>query len=266
MFSSQSDKDFNQSLLISFAAHAGVFLFAFFAGPAVMGLFQNNDNVEIIRSSVRVDVVGMPKLTVQELKQLQNEVKEEASSPEADKSQAASRPKEESEDIIKANDLVIQEKGESNKKSSFQNLLNNYSSKKVAAKENRAASTKGNSKNLDELILEGNRLSKGGALVGDFSDGESSEFSQYVQGIPDIIRPFWNLPSYLKEKGLKCRIRVYIAATGKLLKVEVFESSGALEYDSRAEKAVRDASPFPAPSVAVGARLTKSGIILGFPL
>jgi TonB family protein len=102
--------------------------------------------------------------------------------------------------------------------------------------------------------------------VGDYSNESNSELAGYVQTLPDIIRQFWKLPSYLKEKNLSCQIRVYIAASGNILKIDMHKSSGNEEYDSRAEKALRDAAPFPKPSALVAERLTRSGIILGFPL
>ena len=172
--------------------------------------------------------------------------------------------KAETEDVIKKDDLVIQEEGK--KKSNFLNLLNDYSSKKVAPKvEKKGAATGTPNKNLDSLIIEGNRLSKGSALVGDYSDQENSEFASYVQNLPGIIRPFWKLPSYLLEQNLRCRIKIYLSQEGKLLKLELLESSGVPEFDARAENAVREAV-FPAPSRDVGKRLTSSGIILGFPI
>ena len=135
----------------------------------------------------------------------------------------------------------------------------------MAPQERKAGDKKG-SKNLDSLILEGNRLSKGSALVGDYSDEQNSEFSSYVQALPELVRSQWRLPSYLKEKNLRCRIAVYLSSIGEVLKTELLESSGQGEFDARAEKAIRDAAPFPKPSSSVASRLTSSGVILRFPL
>lgn len=255
------DRDFNKNFLISFGVHAGVFLLAFLGGEVISRAFKNND-VEIIRSSVRVDVVGMPKFTIQELKKMEAQpIIEKA--PEVAKG-AAEETKVDTPDVIKKDDLVIQEQGK--KKASFLNILNDYSNKKVTAKTEKKGTTAATgSKNIDSLIIEGNRLSKGSALVGDYTDEQNSEFSAYVQNLPGIIRPFWKLPSYLLEKDLRCRIRIYLSPAGSVLKLEVQESSGVSEFDARAEQAIRSAS-FPKPSAEVGARLTNSGIILGFPL
>lgn len=261
MFSKSFDRDFNKNFLVSFGAHCLLVLLSFAGGELVSKVFTSGD-VEIIRSSVRVDVVGMPKFTVQELKKMQAQPIIE-NEPEVAKG-AKEETKTETEDVIKKDDLVIQEQGK--KKASFLNMLNDYSSKKVTAKvEKKGTKAGAGDKNLDSLIIEGNRLSKGSALVGDYTDEQNSEFSAYVQNLPGIIRPFWKLPSYLLEKDLRCRIKIYLSPEGKLLKLELTESSGTEEFDKRAEAAVRSAT-FPKPSSDVGNRLTNSGIILGFPL
>lgn len=255
------DRDFNKNFLVSLGAHIAFFLLAFAGGEVVSKVFRSND-VEIITSSVRVDVVGMPKFTVQELKKMQAQPIAQAE-PEVAKGKKEETVTE-TEDVIKKDDLVIQEEGK--KKASFLNMLNDYSSKKVTAKAEKKGSKAGSgNKNLDSLILEGNRLSKGSALVGDYTDAQNSEFSAYVQNIPGVIKPFWKLPSYLMEKDLRCKIRINLSPEGKLLKLELVESSGVAEFDARAERAVRDAS-FPKPVDEVGTRLTNSGIILRFPL
>lgn len=262
MFSSTNDQSFIKDFLVSLGAHVALLLLAF-AGSELLSKFFKNNDVEIIRSSVRVDVVGMPKFTVQELKKMQAEpiVTAEPEAVQGGKEET----KTEVEDVIKKDDLVIQEV-DKKKKSSFLNIINDYSSKKVTAKAAPKGEAKGTNKNLESLVLEGNRLSKGSALVGEYTDEQNSEFSAYVQNLPGTIRPFWKLPGYLLEKQLRCRIKIYISPSGQLLKQELLESSGEAEFDKRAQEAVRSASPFPKPSNIVGQRLTQSGIILGFPL
>jgi colicin import membrane protein len=263
MFAKIDDRNFYHHFAMSLGVHLLILILAWIGGTWVSKIFKSNHQVEIIRASVRVDVVGMPKFTVKELKQMQAEPVAKAE-PEAAGAKEAARVKDEPEDKINKGDIVIQEKGEK-KKSSFMNLISGYSSKKVAPKERKEGTKKG-SKDLNSLILEGNRLSKGSALVGDYSDEQNSEFSSYVQSLPDLVRSQWKLPSYLKEKNLRCRIAVYLSSLGQVLKTELLESSGQSEFDARAEKAIRDAAPFPKPSQTVASRLTSSGVILRFPL
>jgi len=257
--------EFLRNLIISFGLHLGLLLLALGAGKIVHKIFKSND-VEIIRSAIRVDVIGMPKFTVQELKKMEATEVPPVEKVEAKGEKEEIKPSSDADDVIKKDDLVIEKKGKVAKKS-FLNILSNYSKKDVQKKDAPKGSRSGKGvKNLNALILEGNRLSKGSALTGDFSDEENSEFSSYVQSLPGQIRQFWKLPTYLLEKDLRCRIKIFLSTQGQLLKVEVQESSGVEEFDKRAERAIRDAAPFSKPSQTVGLRLSGSGIILGFPL
>lgn len=262
----ESTPNFAKKFVISFAAHAGILFLAATVGKAVGSFWKTND-VEIIRSSVRVDVVGMPKFTVQELKEMEKSAAQLPKETEAVKSPEKVDQKVEAPDVIKKDDLVIQEvaKEKEKSKSSFLSTLSDYAKTKVNKDTKKGKKDGESDQNLKALVIEGNRLSQGTALTGDFSDGPSSEFAGYVQMLPGAIRPYWKLPSYLLEKDLRCRIKIFLAQTGSLLKLEVVESSGVPEFDARAEDAIRKTN-FPQPSEAVGQRLTNSGIILGFPL
>ncbi len=257
------DRNFNKNFLYSLGFHFLFFLLSFAGGKLVSTIFQSSD-VEIIHSAVRVDVIGMPKFTLQELKKMEAQpvVEKLPQIVKGTKDEA----KTENEDVIKKNDLIIQKETKKKERVSFLNLINDYSNKKIAVKADKKGSKESvSSSQLDSLIIEGNKLSKGSALVGDYSDVQQSDFSAYVQNIPGIIRPFWKLPSYLMEKNLRCRIKIFLSSEGKLIKIELQESSGVSEFDVRAEQAVRD-SIFPKPSEKVGTRLTSYGIILGFPI
>lgn len=258
-----SDRDFNRNFLISCGVHAFLVFLAYLSGTSLMSFLNNNNNIEIIRSSVRVDVVGMPKFTVKELKEIQAGAMAKAEpEPQGTKTET----KVEVEDVINKNDIVIQKEGTPKKKSSFLNIISDYSSKKVAPTEKSKGKKNSRNKNLDSLIIEGNRLSKGGALIGEYSDSENSELSAYVQTLPELVRIHFKLPSYLLNENLRCRIAVYLSNGGRVIKTELVESSGNTEYDARAERAIRDAAPFPKPSTSVAPRLGTSGIILRFPI
>lgn len=258
---------FWKNLGLSFIGHALFIVVIALVGKLSFSIF-GNEKVEIIRAAVRVDVVGMPKYTLQELKEIQKKIADNPVQP-VEPTKGAQEPiakKEEAQDVIKEGDLVIQKKDKEAKKS-LSNLLSNYSDKKVKAKEVKQGSKDGASgKDLDSLIIEGNRLSKGSSLVGDYSDTENTAYVSYVQAIPELIKPHWKLPSYLLNKNLRCRIRLYIGANGQILKTEVYESSGQSEFDTRAEMAIKNSAPFPAPSQEVTSQLSRSGVILGFPL
>ena len=264
MSTSTMDRDFNKNFLISLGMHALIAILAVLGGKVISTVFKNDD-VEIIRSAVRVDVVGMPKFTVQELKAMQKEA------PRPKEPEVAVGKKEETkvetEDVIKKDDLVIQKESKKKNKASFLSLLNEASNKKVEAKEQKKGKADGkDNKNLEALVLEGNRLSSGTAIVGEYSDQSNSAIGIYGQTVLDNTRRFWKLPSYLKEMNLACQIRVYLSSSGSILKLDLHKSSGNSEYDAKAEKAVRDAAPFVKPDAELAPRLANSGLILAFPL
>ena len=128
MFGTLENRDFYRHFFISLGVHVLLILIAYLGGSVIVDVFHLNQNVEIIRASVRVDVVGMPKFTVQELKTIQAEAVPKAE-PEPKGEEVEKKAKIDSPDLIKKDDLVIQEKGEK-KKSSFMSLISDYSSKK----------------------------------------------------------------------------------------------------------------------------------------
>lgn len=262
----ENNPSFTKKFLITFAAHAGLLLLAATVGKVVGTIWKTND-IEIIRSAVRVDVVGMPKYTVQELKEMEKNAVQMPKEADAVKSPDKVDQKTETPDVINKNDLVVQEaaKEKEKKKTNFLSSLSDYAKKDVKKDTQKGKVTGESSENIKALVLEGNRLSQGNALTGDYADGPGSEFGNYVQTLPGAIRPFWRLPDYLLKKELRCRIRIYLNSNGSLMKSEVVESSGEPEFDERALRAVKQTN-FPKPSEAVGQRLTSSGIILGFPL
>ncbi len=260
----ESNYSFTKRFLISCVAHLGLLAIAATAGKIVGTIWKTND-IEIIRSSVRVDVVGMPKFTIQELKEMEKNAVDLPKEPEAVKSPDKVEAKPETEDVIKKDDLVIEEAAKEKKKTSFLNSLSDYAKKDVKKDTKKGKNDGKSNENLKALALEGNRISQGSALTGDYSDEQNSEFGSYVQTLPGTIRPYWKLPSHLLEKNLRCRIRIYLNTNGSLIKTELVESSGDPEFDERAVRAIKQ-SNFPQPSETVGKRLTNSGIILGFPL
>lgn len=264
MSTTSMDRDFNKNFLISLGMHALIAALAFLGGKVISTVFKDS-NVEIIQSAVRVDVVGMPKFTVQELKAIQKEA------PRPKEPEVAVGKKEETkietEDVIKKDDLVIQEATKQKKKASFLNLLNEASNKKVEAKEQKKGKADGkDNKNLEALVLEGNRLSSGTAIVGEYSDQSNSAIAVYGQTVLDNTRAHWRLPQYLRDLKLACQIRVYISATGAIIKADLHKSSGNSDYDMKAEAAVRAAAPFAKPDAELASRLSSSGLILAFPL
>tara|TARA_Y100000780_G_scaffold232595_1_gene268710 strand:+ start:12830 stop:13621 length:792 start_codon:yes stop_codon:yes gene_type:complete len=219
-------------------------------------LFESkNKNADVIQSSVRVDVVGMPKFTVQELKNLD---------PTATSvgQKVDSTPKK--AEVESKSDVEFKT---TEKKVKLSSLFSSLSKRPVKkAKKRKKKGSVLSAKELNSLALEGNKVSKGQSLVGDSLKGAQGAYIEYVSAMPSYVRPYWKLPSYLLDKGLKARIRVYVSQSGRIIKTEIYESSGVGEFDKRALEALKKTGSFPAPEKSIWTRLTSGDVILGFPL
>ncbi|MGB0452705.1 MAG: TonB C-terminal domain-containing protein [Bacteriovoracaceae bacterium] len=232
----------------------------------------NLSNTKLVKNSIRVDVVGMPKHTLQELKALSKLSQGgggEVVETQKEKAPTKVQPPSEN-DFLKAK-----------KKTSFQDLIKNLSQKKVKVNKQKKSPKKTKKKTssnssspinskirnqLKGLILEGNKISKGTSLVGgEATDALESEFNNYILQVPDVVKINWKLPSYLIDKGLQCRIQVFINAAGEVINLKVIESSGNADYDKKAIEAIWRSS-LPGPGKEIVYRLIRGDLILGFPL
>jgi TonB family protein len=272
---SSPSNDLRKSFLMAFAAHGLLIIFIVLASkfnwiPALSSLSPLSPEVKMLQTAVRVDVVAMPSQTLKELKSRElapppenpEKVIEKANEITNEKNSLEKNSEKEEEPIGKT--VEFKKVG----KKDFMSLLKNLSNKKVTT-----GTGKSNSKakildreELNNLIISGNKISKGNSLTGGPGIADEGAFAQYVSAIPFRVKNFWKLPSYLMGRNLKCRIRIYINSTGELIKSNVFETSGVEEFDQRAIEAVEAASPFPAPEESFSGRLLRGEIALGFPL
>jgi len=205
--------------------------------------------VEMVQTAVRVDLVGLPRHTLKELEKIDLAAVQKDDTPEEKNTQNNETSEVEFKKVKKKIDM--------------KSLLSGYSEKKVVQKKQRK-NLKIN--NLKNIILEGNKLSQGSSTTGEMVDETQQDFVRYIQSLPDRVRPNWKLPSYLLEKDLRCRVRIYLAASGKISNMEIFESSGDEEYDQKALIAIKRSSPLPKPDAKILGRVVAGDVILGFPL
>ena len=244
------DKYFLKAMLLHVAILLLAYFFQFVLNWDIFNIHKDTTDVKIVQSAVRVDIVELPKYTLQELKKMdleQGNVEE----PEEVKP-------------TKTNETSKVEFKEQSKKVDLSNLLNKYSSKKV--KRVKKVEKKFDNAALKKLVLEGNKISKGSSATGENNAEIQQEFIAYIQGLPDKVRTHWKLPSYLIEKELQCRIQIFLGKDGKVIKMNVLETSGELEYDQKAKEAILKSSPLPRPSETILGKVTSGAVVLGFPL
>ena len=261
-----SVKSFPFYLRRSTYVHAALLSLTLIGGKVVLEQQQKmrDKNMELIQASVRVDMVSMPKYTLNELKNLSSGV--EAAKPE-EKSESTPEPaKKEVEKPENGPTLLEAEKA---KHQNFLSKLKKIGNKKIKSEGNQKADLGvygDKATNLKQLVLAGNKLSKGTQMYGSGNSADLTAFQLYASRLPDLVRPHWRLPSFLMDKNLKCRVRVWLNLNGEVTRTEVYQSSGETEYDQRAIEAVKSTSPFPKLSEEYLKRALNGDILLGFPL
>jgi len=253
--------------LVSFGIHVSLFAVIFiFAG---MEFFSESSEktiskkMRVIGKAIKVDVIEMPRLTIQELKRMapapgdiQKTIKKKAA------------PKGGDENTVFKKEV---------KKKSFADMLKGLSkrnvTKKKVAKKRRAKPVATNSgaggfkgKNLKKILAMGNKLSEGNSYTGGSGTNSGDLFDTYAMKISEAVRGKWKLPGYLLGKDLSCRVQVYISSRGKLLKFKILESSGNKDYDQRAIAALKRVGSYPIPQKEIAARVAAGDIALAFPL
>lgn len=254
--------------------HILLILLTIGGGKIVLDIKQKerDKNLELIQASVRVDMVAMPTYTINELKNISSgveEAKPEEKTPETTKEAIKEETKIEEKVVDKADSGSTFEEAQAKKRQDFLNKLKSLGNKKVEA-DGKQKADKGlygdKESTLKNLVLSGNKLSTGTQMYGDGPSGDMTAFQAYAVRLPDLIRPHWKLPSFLIDKKLKCRIRVWLDMSGEISRISVYQSSGDPEYDQRAVEAIRAAAPFPALKEEFGKRAQNGDILLGFPL
>ncbi|NOT78738.1 MAG: TonB family protein [Bacteriovoracaceae bacterium] len=242
-----------------------------------IGQATREKNLELIQASVRVDMVAMPKYTLNELKNLSSgveEAKPEEVTPEVQKveTKVESKVEEKIEAATKVdNSIAFEEAAAAKKRQDFLSKLKSLGNKKIESNPKaQQKAEKGlygeNESALKNLVLSGNKLSQGSQMYGDGGGAELTAFQAYASRLPDLVRPHWKLPSFLMDKNLKCRVRVWLSLSGEVTRATVYQSSGDTEYDQRAIEAIKAAAPFPVLKEEFGRRALNGDLLLGFPL
>lgn len=276
-----SDKPFPFYLRRSTYIHAALVLLTL-SGSKVAFEFaqkQREANLELLQASVRVDMVAMPTHTLNELKNMSSGVEEAkkeepATAPEKTEEKPAEKveekPVEEKpvEKVAEKDPVEALEEAKEAKRVDFLSKLKKIAGKKIESEGNVKAE-KGlygeKSTDLKNLVLSGNKLSKGTQMYGDGPAGNLTAFQSYKLSVLQKVKPHWKLPSYLLDKKLRCVVRIWVNRDGSLARSAIHISSGDPEYDQRAMESVR-AATFPEVTEELGNRPQNGEILLGFPL
>jgi colicin import membrane protein len=249
------DKKFLWYWKRSLLAH-GIILFLMLMANKLNFFNLANHEPKIILPSVRVDIVELPKHTLEELKKIEiapPPTKVEEKSVEKNIPVEKVVPKEKLdnafEEIVKKTEKKLADK-------QIENL------KKL----NELKKTEERRDEMKQLLLAGNKVQAGTQVQGEEITQELTEFDNYILEVTEKVRYQWKLPSYLKNLPLKCRIQLFINAEGLVQVAKIMESSGNEEYDNWALKSIKDAAPFKIPAQSILPDLLRGKFVLGYPL
>ncbi|HVJ65979.1 MAG TPA: cell envelope integrity protein TolA [Bdellovibrionota bacterium] len=251
-----------------------------YLGVQIPSFFMNKKDIsaELNKKSIRVDVVDLPTLKLNELAKV-DLTKEAKVAPEKPKEDTA---KAEAEAQAKKDQMVLEQKEAAKKKAE--------DAKKLAEQKKKAKKDKADADELKQLedlqkslsqnylkdeslketptgedgraVLAGNIKSEGYSTTGDIAT-QRDAFQAHVR---THFNKFWSAPGWMKASGkFSARILVRIAPDGRVLSQEFLVRSGSSEYDTLAAKAVADASPFPKPPADLVRNVMEDGIVCGFP-
>lgn len=254
-----SRRSFNFFLRRSLYIHGAILIVTLLGGKYAwdLNLKEREKNLQLIQASVRVDMVAMPNQTLNELKNLSSEA---AGSENKQEEETKEEIKEEVVKEKMPDPSAVFEEAQKKKRQDFLNKLKKIANKKIEADGEKKTTT------LKSLVLSGNKLNRGTQIYGESNSEELNAFQSYISRLPDLVRPYWKLPSFLMDKNLKCRIRIWLTSSGEISRAVVYQSSGESDYDQRAIEAVKAAAPFPELKEEFSRKAINGDILLGFPL
>mgnify|MGYP001331857714 CR=1 FL=1 len=254
-------------IFVSLVLHLALIFGSLFLPNSIKKLIFGERKQQVIREFVQVDIVGMPKFTKKELSRLVPEI-DRRKSPVKNPSIPTNNT---------ADSETIKNTSAKVKNTSIENFLSSMAQKKLpkydGKKNNSAKPGKKTLKKslkklgkLQRLALEGNSLSTGAVAVGENTGFSNDDYQIYISSIPSQVRPFWSLPSYLAEQNLRARVKIRLDGNGRIISMDLVESSGVEEFDQRALQSIKSVKIFTTPSKSIRELLAIKGVILGFPL
>jgi TonB family protein len=227
---------------------------------SVIGPTDAEKRLLLNKQSIRVDVVDLPSLKMQDLYKV--DLTKEAATEAPSKVSKKEKEVEEVAPPASSKAMKLPEEGKSSKKTRLKELQKTFRAEakrqELLAKYKKQVSSISGDK---RPILGGNILSKGGSVQGDVA-GEEDEFKASVKA---HVLKFWTSPPSAMGQGYKVKIAVKISPAGRVLSKKIIKSSGRADFDTSAMDAIEAADPFPAPPENLKRIILQEGVQCGFP-
>lgn len=275
----KKQEDFFKRAVSYSAILHGSFLFLTIAVPLVMSVLGIKDSYQDkflskeFKNAIRVDMVGLPTLTMEELQKVdptvdmgkEDKPKEETLEPEVSETAmklAEEKAAEEEKTAIAKKDAIAKEKKEAVEKE--KNRLDDLRAQlRLEQRRKRLVEElKGDVKEGEgRTPLAGNMISEGYSVTGDVA----TDMDVYQGHLKSHLRKTWNLPGWMEASSLSARVLVKLAPNGKILAQEFLRESGNSEFDRYVAEALKNAEPFPKPPPSLRRKVMEDGIEWGFP-
>lgn len=119
-----------------------------------------------------------------------------------------------------------------------------------------------------EKIKEGEQIKGNVVMKGSSAKGvaTNSVETTYFDVVLDKIRTEWELPQWLKDRGLSAKVLIQIDRRGMITHTRFIKSSGNEQFDAAVKRTLQASVPFPAPPVSILPNVSQDGIVFGFPI
>ncbi|MCC6271039.1 MAG: TonB family protein [Microbacteriaceae bacterium] len=196
--------------------------------------------------ALRVDLVGLPDLTRQELERIKppRGMQEEASSP------SEKTPPAEKEDMVLHPKKITKP---DSRTSQIKNALARIKALSRIQSEDSAP----------DAPIKGNQISKGYALSG---QAKESAQAGYHDLLLEHVRAQWELPVWLARQNLSAQVILTIDNQGRVRNLVFIKPSGHAPFDDAVKRAVYTSQPLPYPPPELRKAMLIDGVKLGFPL
>ncbi|MBL7714848.1 MAG: cell envelope integrity protein TolA [Bdellovibrionales bacterium] len=211
--------------------------------------------------SLRVDLVGLPDILKKDKEALNKVVSQslEKALKEAEtQAKAQEKPAPEkikiTKEIANPDDMILNPTKTASSKDR---------AKKMKSALERIKALQKIEKEEENVVIKGNKLSKGSSLDGNAKENAEANYRDLVR---DRLRDGWELAPWLARQNLQARVEITIDGKGRVRSFRFIKASGNSQFDEAVKRSIAQAQPFPTPPKGMADQLLIDGILVGFPL
>lgn len=234
----------------------------------LVGYFWESDaektarlKAQVSRSAIRVDMVDLPSLKLQDLEKI--DATADVGAPKApEKEIEVKKPQPSPTAMV---DKTTDAKKKTDAKSKTPTAADRLKALRDSLRvDNRRAELSRRLKGEGEgtrPALGGNIVSEGDSTTGDLA----TQVDAFGAKVKAHLRRHWDVPGWMTTGRLRAEVLVKISPDGRVLSRDFTKRSGNAEFDGAVARAIEQSDPFPPPPEALKRVYMEEGILWGFP-